>query len=69
MKKLLFVLCLLIVLGCSSCQRRCHCYGYDGSHTFFTKEELSEMGYSCHGMQEYMYGVIYSLCEYDLKDY
>lgn len=70
MKKILLALSILAVLACASCQRRCHCRGYDGSHVYYTKDEVSEMGFTCTTMQQqYMLGLVYATCEYDLTDY
>ncbi|MCQ2297610.1 MAG: hypothetical protein MJZ51_03205 [Bacteroidales bacterium] len=68
-RKIILFAALLAVLAFSSCNKRCHCYGYDLSHTYYTKEDLKELGYSCKGMEQYMYGIVYSLCEYDTSDY
>lgn len=69
MKKILILLGIVAVVALSSCERRCHCYGYDGSHTYFTKRDLAEMDVSCVGMQEWQLGLMYSLCEYDFSSY
>ena len=53
----------------SSCSRRCHCTGYDGSHTYYTEQQLKELDKTCSGMEYYMEGLLYSICEYDLTDY
>lgn len=58
-----------LVLLLSSCTRRCHCIGRDGSHHYFTKEELDEMDMTCASMETTMAGLLYSICEYDRTDY
>lgn len=57
-------------MALSSCHKRCHCYGYDGSHAYYTKEELSDLNYTCKSMStQYMYGLVYTYCDYDMSDY
>lgn len=69
MKKILVPLVVIAILAFSSCTRRCHCTGYDGSHTYYTEEQLKELDKTCSGMEYYMEGLFYSICEYDLTDY
>lgn len=69
MKKILVPLAVIAILAFSSCTRRCHCIGYDGSHTYYTEEQLKELDKTCSGMEYYMEGLFYSICEYDLTDY
>lgn len=69
MKKIILPLVFLLILALSSCQRRCHCTGYDGSHTYYSEEQLKEFDKNCGQMEYYMNGLIYSICEYDLTDY
>lgn len=63
----LALLVLLALLG--SCNHRCHCYGYDASHTYFSEEQLDEFDKTCSGMEYYMNGLLYSKCEYDYTNY
>lgn len=66
-KKLLLIFSIAVVALTASCERVCHCYAYDGSHKYFTAEELDEAGSSCVGMESAFYGLKYSLCEWDLE--
>lgn len=64
-KVLLFVM-VLFSLASVSCDRQCHCYGFDGDHMFYTEEDLEEIGYVCTDMAiHYGSGLYYSLCEWD----
>ena len=54
----------IIALFCS-CEKRCHCYRFDGAHEFFTREELNDLDKTCIGMESTQMGLIYSLCEWD----
>ena len=71
MKKKIFTLSALLclVLLFSSCEKRCHCYRYDGSHDFFTREQLDDIDMTCIGMTHIQMGLIYSICEWDSKHY
>lgn len=60
---------LLLMASLGACTKRCHCYGRDGSHTYFTKEQLAEKDRSCVDMETVSNGLIYSLCEYDHTSY
>lgn len=66
MKRPFLLLCAAAAILLSACHRECHCYGYDGSHAFFTQEQLSELDYTCQGMADYQYGLFYSICEWEL---
>lgn len=68
MKKNLYILsAVLLLLSMVGCTRECHCYGRDGSHTYYTKEQLDEMDYNCSNMaSSFHYGLYYSLCEWEL---
>ncbi len=70
MKKVLLpVILFVIVASLPSCTRRCHCTGYDASHTYYTEKQLKELDRTCAGMEYYMNGLMYSVCEYDLTNY
>ena len=70
MKKLLLSIALVALCAVlPSCTRRCHCTGYDASHTYFTDEQLKELDRTCAGMEYYMNGLMYSICEYDFTNY
>ena len=70
MKKVAILLSAALLMGIvSSCTSRCHCYGLDGSHSYFTKEELKERNTTCTGMETVSSGLIYSICEYDNTSY
>ena len=70
MKRLLLPLLIFALLvALSSCTRRCHCTGYDASHTYYTEEQLKELDKTCSGMEYYMNGLMYSICEYDMTHY
>ena len=68
-KTLKLILAIVPLMAFSSCSRRCHCTGYDGSHTYYTEQQLKELDKTCSGMEYYMEGLLYSICEYDLTDY
>lgn len=54
---------LLLLTGCN---KRCHCYGYDGSHTFYSPKEVKASGHSnCVDMIYQANTRYYSLCEWD----
>lgn len=59
----LFVIAFLAVLSFSSCMKTCRCYAYNGSVDEFDVDELSEQGYSCVQMENFDFGLKYSLCE------
>lgn len=65
MKRIALILGIISLILCSSCKRTCHCYGRDGSHTYFTEEELAEKDVTCIGMETAFYGLKYSLCEWE----
>lgn len=71
MKKKIILLSTLLAVATlfTSCEKRCHCYRYDGGHDFFTHEQLKNIDMSCVGMERYQMGLIYSLCEWDSKHY
>ncbi|MBR1516937.1 MAG: hypothetical protein IJ620_02175 [Bacteroidales bacterium] len=63
----LFVILLfaLVALCATACQKTCRCYGYDGTATDYSRDEVEELGGSCSGLI-YMYNSrYYSLCEWD----
>lgn len=49
----------------AACNKRCHCYRYDGDHDFFTPDEVDERGGSCQQMIYYANYRPYSICEWD----
>ena len=63
--RILPVFVLVAVLSVS-CNKRCHCYGYDGGHYYFTPEEVEAQETSCSNMI-YFDGTnrLYSICEWD----
>lgn len=69
MKKIILPLALIMLIALSSCQRRCHCIGYDGSHTYYSEEQLEALDKNCVQMEYYMNGLLYSICEYDFTNY
>lgn len=69
MKKIILPLTLIMLIALSSCQRRCHCTGYDGSHTYYSEEQLESLDKNCVQMEYYMNGLLYSICEYDFTNY
>lgn len=63
--RLLPVFVLIAVLSVS-CNKRCHCYGYDGAHHYFTPEEVDARESSCSDMIYFDgYNRLYSICEWD----
>ena len=58
-----YLLPFLLLLA--SCNKRCHCYGYDGAHTYFTQQEVDNEGGSCPNMIYFDNQRFYSLCEWD----
>ncbi len=66
MKKVLFILlAAAFCLVMSACNKRCHCYGYDGSHHYFTPEEVDASNGSCSSMIYFADNRLYSICEWD----
>jgi len=61
-KKSAFFL-LLSTLLFVSCGKTCRCYRYDGNVDEFEMSELTEKDMSCDGMEDYNFGLTYSLCE------
>ena len=59
---LLLSLSLLMLAGCT---KKCHCYGYDGTHTFFSEEEVDATDGSCSEMIYFSNIRLYSICEWD----
>ena len=65
-KKILIVSMVALTLFClASCKKQCHCYGYDGSHTYFTREEVKAKKGSCSEMIYWNDMRLYSICEWD----
>ena len=54
-----------VVILCSSCNKECHCYGYDGSHHFYSTEELGKIDKTCSEMVIQANMRYYSYCEWD----
>lgn len=68
-KKLIFTcLATLFLLSAVSCNKRCHCYGYDGSHIYFSKEEVKASKENCSEMIVWNEIRLYSICEWDLEN-
>lgn len=52
----------------SACNKTCHCYGYDGSHKYYSPEEVEAEGTTCANMAYTFYSDgrnFYTLCEWD----
>lgn len=65
-KKILIAgMATLMLLSFTSCRKRCHCYGYDGSHHYFNKEEVKAQDKSCSEMINWNGLRLYSICEWD----
>ncbi|MBQ3950305.1 MAG: hypothetical protein II661_07525 [Bacteroidales bacterium] len=62
MKKLLIIFSVVAVL-CTSCNKTCRCYRYDGNVDEFDEQELEELGTSCQAKEEINFHLTYSLCE------
>lgn len=60
---LLAACCACLLMG--SCHKECHCYGYDGAHTFYTEEQVDESGSTCSEMIYFANVRRFSLCEWD----
>lgn len=57
------VVVLFLLPGCN---KRCHCYGYDGAHVYFTPEEVdAHEASNCSSMIYFADNRLYSLCEWD----
>ena len=68
MKYKSLAIALIIVAGCLlsvGCHKTCHCYAYDGSHKYFTPEEVEAQGTTCPNMVYFGTTKLYSLCEWD----
>lgn len=66
MKKLLPFIAIAALLLISSCNKTCRCYGYDGSITDYTSEEISAEGTTC-ASKMYLDGLAtrrYAYCEW-----
>lgn len=56
---------LLLVAICS-CDKQCHCYKPDGTHKFYTEEEVDEKEDGNCANMKYRAGIkYYDLCEWD----
>lgn len=53
--------CLLL----GSCNKQCHCYGYDNTHTFYSEEEVDQNAGNCAEMIYFANTRRYSICEWD----
>lgn len=60
---LALALCAAFLLG--SCNKQCHCYGYDNTHTFYSEEEVDQRGTTCAEMIYFANTRRYSICEWD----
>ena len=65
MKKLLLFASVAISVLAASCHKTCHCYGYDGTHHYFTPEEVEAQEQPCSEMIYFDYNRLYSICEWD----
>ena len=65
MKKLLLFAAVAIAVLAASCHKTCHCYKYDGTHRFFTPEEVEAHNRSCSEMIYFDDNPLYSICEWD----
>lgn len=65
MKKKIFVIALfaLVAFSFSSCRKTCRCWTYYGTVDEFDVNELKEQGTSCLQMENFDFGLKYSLCE------
>lgn len=65
-KKFLLAVVAILSFTYVSCERQCHCYGFDGDQVFYTEDDLEEIGFVCTDMAiHYGSGLYYSLCEWD----
>ncbi|MBQ7061953.1 MAG: hypothetical protein IJM88_01510 [Bacteroidales bacterium] len=64
MKKTLLTSALLMALLCAGCGKTCRCYTYYGNVDEFSEEDLEAYDRSCTGMEDFDYGLRYSLCEW-----
>lgn len=67
MKKFLIPLTLIALLSLASCKKTCRCYGYDGTTTDYTSEEISAEGTTC-ASKIFLDGLAarrYAYCEWD----
>ncbi|MBQ0015653.1 MAG: hypothetical protein KBT04_01550 [Bacteroidales bacterium] len=61
-----FLLIIVVtLLACTSCHKNCRCYGFDGTVTDFTRDEVNDGGGSCPSMIAQYDMRYYSLCEWD----
>lgn len=57
---------IVLSLLVAACNKTCHCYGYDGSHHYFTPEEVdAATDESCSSMIYFAGNRLYSICEWD----
>ncbi len=65
-KQMMLSLAAVVAFVFASCDRECHCYGFDGDHVFYTEQQLDEMEVVCSEMAlHYGSGLFYSMCEWD----
>lgn len=65
MKKKALIIAASICLLSAACHKTCHCYGYDGSHHYFTPEEVDANNTPCSEMIYFDEIRLYSICEWD----
>lgn len=65
MKRLSFFLLGCILLLATGCHRECKCWTYEGTAVFYSSEELKELDMPCQGMENWNYGLRYSVCEWN----
>jgi len=69
MKKRLFILLsMALLLGFVGCTKRCRCAKYDGTATYYSKQEVNERGVGCSDMIYLDHIRYYSLCEWTYKN-
>lgn len=67
MKKFIFIASIVLTTLATSCNKNCHCYGFDGSHAEFTEQQVDSLDYgNCSNIALYYgNGRYYSICEWD----
>lgn len=66
MKTKLSLCCLLLACLLASCNKTCHCYGYDSTSTFFSEEEVkARNAETCSQMIYFDQVRLYAICEWD----
>lgn len=65
MKKILLILMFVASVACCSCNKECHCYGFDGTNHFYSQDELTQKDKTCSEMVVQANMRYYSYCEWD----